>query len=533
MIHTRDRWVAAAALVVLALLAGTVVVLVRDAQEAAIESREDLRLEQVAQLATSMDTRVQQAFGSLGAQHGAPGKWNLTPGDPEDAAELAPSSQATSGALLLDRTGTVVNGSLLRDPDTIGQRYRRDGIELALSGQSAILAVDIGLTTPEPVLSVAVPVRAADGSLAGAYVIEVEVTATSAFSEEVSRLRAGQTGIFSVIDASGRVVASSDEATLAQAADLPAGARRDGFRRSNGMVTATAAVPAAGWRLVFQQSVDEFEGDLTGPLNTALLLVVLVAVVGGGTSVVALQRRLRAAREEQHRLAEISTAREEFTSIVSHELRTPVAGLLGFLQTTLDHWEVMTEDERRRAVGRAQANAERLQHLTTEVLDTTEVESGQARFHTDPVDLRDVVAQSVETTRDANPGRTIEVVTPDRPIMVEADAPRLRQVVTNVLDNAIKNSPLEAAVTVTVSGGDTAEVAVRDRGPGIAPDDRQRVFEKYARGRLRLTRGSGLGLYLAREIVSAHGGEIWVGDTDGEGATVVFTLPTQGDRGRP
>jgi signal transduction histidine kinase len=284
---------------------------------------------------------------------------------------------------------------------------------------------------------------------------------------------------------------------------------------------------------VFKQSTDEFEGDLTGPLRTALVLLLLVLVVGGGVSVVALLRRLRAAREEQRRLADISAAREEFTSVVSHELRTPVAGLLGFLQTTVDHWDEMGDEERRRAVGRAQQNAERLQHLTAEVLDTTSLESGQAQFRTEAVDLREVVAQALDTARDANAGRRLELAVPADPIPVEADPARIRQVVTNLLDNAMKSSALDAPVEVVVEAGDQATVTVRDHGTGIAPEDRERIFQKYTRGRAGLTRGSGLGLYLAREIVDAHGGRIWVDDTDGAGATLRFTVPIRsGDRVR-
>ena len=534
MSDTRDRWVAAAALVVLAVLAGAIALLVRDAQRSAIDTREDFRVEQVGQLASSMDARVQQAYTSIGATAGAPGRWNLRPGDPADAAALQPASpQATSGTLLLDRQGIIVNGSLLRDPEVIGRHYERDGIELVLAGEPTILGVGPGLTTASPVLGVAIPLRAANGTLAGAYVIETEVTAGSAFAEEVAELRAGDTGNFSFVDATGRVVASSDETTLAEPVGLEPEVLRDGFHRIDGMVLASAEVPSARWRLVFQQTTGEFEGDLTGPLRTALLLVLVVAVVGGGTSVVALLRRLRAAREEQQRLAEISAAREEFTSIVSHELRTPVAGLLGFLQTTLDHWDVMSEDERRRAVGRAQANAERLQHLTTEVLDTTEVEIGGAHLRTETADLRDLVTETVDTVRDASPQRTIDVEAPDQPVPVAADAPRLRQVLTNLLDNAIKSSPLDGRITVRVSGGDVATVSVRDVGSGIPPEERERVFQKFTRGRAGATRGSGLGLYLAREIVHAHGGRIWVGDTEGPGATVLFTLPTLDDRDRP
>lgn len=529
MTDRRDQVVAVAAVGLLAVLAGLVVTLMRDAQQSGIATREAFRTEQVGQLAASMDTRVQQAYSSLATTVGSPGRWNLTLRDPADAAALRPTSpSARTGSVLLDHDGTIVNGSLLRDESVLGTRDERQGIEDVLGGEAAVLPVGPGLTTPDPVLGIAIPVRDASGSLAGAFVIETEVATESAFSEEIEELGSGDSASFSFVDVNKRVVASSDETTLARDIGLDDELLEPGIHRADGWVYAVADVPAAGWTLVFSQTIDDFQGDLTDPLRSALILVLVVAGVGGATSVLALLRRLRVAREEQRRLAEISSAREEFTSIVSHELRTPVAGLLGFLQTTLDHWEVMSDDERRRAVGRAQQNAERLQHLTVEVLDTTSVETGQARFHTEQVDMREVVTHTVETSRDANPGRLLEIELPDRPVLVEADAPRLRQVLTNVLDNALKSSPLDAPVTVTLSGGDSATVAVRDRGPGIPAADRERVFEKFTRGRSGLTRGSGLGLFLAREIMHAHDGRIWIADggPDGVGTTVLFSLPT-------
>jgi signal transduction histidine kinase len=470
-------------------------------------------------------------YSGLAASDGAPGAWTMVPRDPTDAGKLRPvTPQATTGALLVDRHGVLVNGSLLRDRSAIGRPYRREGLDIVLAGEPTLLGIGPGLTTTEPVLAIAVPTHAADGALAGAYVLEVEVTASSAFSQEIAQLRAGNTGVFSFVDRTGRVAASSDESTLARPIGIHLVA---GFHRSGHEVTATADVPAARWRLVFEQSTSEFQGDLTGPVRTALLLLMAAAVVGGGVSVVALLRRLRSAREEQRRLADIATAREEFTSVVSHELRTPVAGLLGFLQTTIDHWDEMGEDDRRRAVGRAQQNAERLQQLTREVLDTASVESGDMAFRTEPADLREVVTQAVETARDANAGRDLTLALPDDPVPVEIDTARLRQVVINLLDNAVKSSPLDAPVEVRVAGGDMATVFVRDHGSGISPADRDRVFEKFTRGRTGLTRGSGLGLYLAREIIAAHGGQIWVDDTDGAGATLRFSIPLRtADRGR-
>ena len=533
MRQARDRWIAASALAVLIVLAATVVLLVLDAQRAGIETREDLRRDQVKQLAAGMEARVQEAYSALTSIYGAPGAWTMKLRDPADAQKLAPTNpQATTGSMLVDRDGIVVNGSLLRDPSTIGTKLTRRGLQRALEGEPSMLDVGPGLTTTGPVISVATPVHAADGSLAGAHVIEVEASATSAFNKEVVALKAGRTGTFSYLDPRGTVVASSDPARIGHRSDVPRSAREPGFHRIPGQVTAAANVPAANWRLLFVQSKSEFEGDVTRPVRAALVLILLVAALAGTVSVVSLLRRLRAAREEQRRLAEISAAQEEFTSIVSHELRTPVAGLLGFLQTTLDHWEEMTVEERRRAVERAEQNAMRLQQLTTEVLDATAMETGGPRLQPTALDLRDIIGDSVETTRDANPGRTIELRAPATPVNIHADAARIRQVVTNLLDNALKSSPPDSAVHVNVDvDGTSTTVSVRDFGSGIAVEDRERIFDKYMRGRIGATRGTGLGLYVAREIIDASGGRIWIDEPDGPGAAIAFSLPIAGDGG--
>ena len=531
MRQSRDRWIAAAALLVLGALAVAVVLLVLDAQHAGINTREDLRRDQVKQLANGMDTRVQEAYSALAQIYGGPGYWHMTVGDPDDARKLTPTNpQTTAGALLVDRTGVIVNAALLRDPSWIGKKLDRGGLERALKGEPAILDVQTGLTTTGPVISLAVPVHDVDGSLAGAYVIEVEASATSAFNREVAALKAGKTGTFSYVDDAGVVAASSDEASIGRRLDLPAEVMMPGIHRTRGTVTAVASVSSAHWRLVFSQSKSEFEGDVTRPVRAALVLLLLVAAIAGTVSVISLLRRLRAAREEQRRLAEISAAQEEFTSIVSHELRTPVAGLLGFLQTTLDHWDEMAADERRRAVERAEQNALRLQQLTSEVLDATALETTGPRLQTSQVDLRSVVREAIEVTRDANPGRTIELEAPSGSVSVDIDAARIRQVVNNLLDNAIKSSPQDAPVEVTIDlDGTDVSVTVRDFGSGIAVEDRDKMFEKYIRGRVGATRGTGLGLYIAREIIDASGGRIWIDEPDGPGASIVFSLPLGGD----
>ena len=529
MRRNRDRVIAITAAVVLVVLAGVVVALVLGAQDAGINTREDLRLEQARALAGSMDTRVQQAFTGIGSTYGAPGAWKMAIGDPTDATKLQPQDpDANTGTLLVSADGTLVNGSLLRDPTLIGKKYTRDGLDEVLAGDAALLPAGPGLTTSRPTIALAVPVRDAAGTVVGAAIIEIEIAPDSFFNQEVSQLRAGRTGDFSYVDRNGVVIASSNEALLGKPLTDEVTRRFPvGFHRGGGKVAAIADVPQADWKLVFEQTKGEFQGDLTGPLQTALLLFLAAVAIGGVIAVLALLRRLQAAREEQRRLREIGDAREEFTSIVSHELRTPVAGLLGFLQTTTDHWSTMSEDERRRAVERAYSNARSLQTLTSDVLDSASIEANTLAYRFETIDLRASVDDAVEMIRDADPDRPMQVDRPGDPVLVRADAIRVRQVLANLLDNAAKSSAPDAPIDVAVEvNGKLATVSVRDRGPGILPDERERIFDKFTRGRSGVGRGTGLGLYISRHIVEAHGGTITADDLDGEaGARISFSLP--------
>ncbi|HLT15756.1 MAG TPA: ATP-binding protein [Acidimicrobiales bacterium] len=185
----------------------------------------------------------------------------------------------------------------------------------------------------------------------------------------------------------------------------------------------------------------------------------------------------------------------------------------------------MDDGQRRCAVRRAAANARRLQAMARDVLDTQALESGEVVTVTRPVELVGEVRDAVLAQQELDRDRTFELDVPDEPVWVEADADRLQQVLANLLDNARKNSPAVAPVRVAVRLADGGvEVAVADEGPGVPPDARERVFEKFVRGRSETVTGTGLGLYISRRLVEAHGGRIWIAD-DGDGTTFCFSLP--------
>ena len=349
----------------------------------------------------------------------------------------------------------------------------------------------------------------------------------SQFNVEVAELGRGETGELIVFDGRGGVIAASNPSLVAQQVPDEAFLTLEpGVHRRDGQVQVLADAPVAGWRIAFTQDSDEFDEGLAGPLQQVGLVIVAVFLVVGVLSFLALARRLQAAREEQERLRRLSETQEEFISIVSHELRTPVAGVLGFLQTTMDHWGAMTDTERFNAVRRSASNARRLQGLTRDVLDSQAVESGRMSYAMADADLADEVNVAVEAAAAMYPRLTIATdLDVDRvPVVVDVD--RIQQVLTNLIDNAAKASPPNGTVTVHVwRDGEQALVSVTDEGPGLSAELQDRVFDKFVRGRDSNVSGTGLGLYISRQIVDAHGGDLRVEAGETGGATFTFSLP--------
>ncbi len=180
-----------------------------------------------------------------------------------------------------------------------------------------------------------------------------------------------------------------------------------------------ADVPSLGWRVVFREDHSQFVHDLSGPLQQAGLILVLLLFLVGLTLVVVLIRRLRQAREAERRLRELTRSQAEFISVVSHELRTPVAGVLGFLQTTVDHWDDLSDGQRLDTVRRAVSNARRLQAMTRDILDTESIESGRLGYHFQQVDLGSEIETAIEASTDADPTHVITFDPPSDPLSVE------------------------------------------------------------------------------------------------------------------
>lgn len=535
MSRNRDRLVAIGVAAFIALMGVSMLLLLRNAQQRGVEALRSAQQDAVAATARSFNQRQAASLASTATLSQQAFTFELR-GAKDQAFHdyligLIPEPE--SGFFLVRSDGIVTSGVLFSDPNQIGRTYEREGYaELASSdsfmkGTGGILPVGPGVTTAQDTSAYVLPILdRTTGALRGAFVYELPIEADSDFSKEISQLSSDESERWLFIDTGGVVIASSDPSevgdTVRERRLITLG---PGTHRADGNLIVIAEVPTSGWRLVFEQPIADFERDLAGPLQTASLVIVALTFLLGAMMAIMLIRRLRAAREEQRRLRALAESQEEFISIVSHELRTPVAGVVGFLETSLDHWDDMTDQERHHTLARATMNARRLQSLTRDVLEAETLERGAVTVMLDDVDLVQQVETAVASIREVSPGATITVEAEQSP-MVRADSERLQQVLLNLLDNAVKHSPSDQPIKVRVLvNGNEATVAVHDYGPGVDKETAAKIFDKFVRGATNSVQGTGLGLFISRRLVEAQGGRIWLEAEAGEGATFSFTLP--------
>ena len=221
--------------------------------------------------------------------------------------------------------------------------------------------------------------------------------------------------------------------------------------------------------------------------------------------------------------------KKDFVAMVSHELRSPLTPLKGFLASLLQGTAEDSPEARREYYRIMLRQADKLERLITDLLDVSQIDSGALLVDTSPIELTRLVAEQIAEIAAQHPKRSITFIEPDTPILVKADGFRVQQVLANLVSNAVKYSPADAPVEVSVlSVGGEGVVSVRDRGTGILLSDQNRVFDRFYRvenGSDRRTGGTGLGLYIARQLVEAMCGRLWLVSKPGEGSTFSFSMP--------
>jgi PAS domain S-box-containing protein len=394
----------------------------------------------------------------------------------------------------------------------------------------------------------AAPVRGVDGQIVGAVLTAHDVTERRQAEAERERLlgelsrrtaeldaiiAAAPVGI-RMLDASGRTLFLNPAAQRILGYSLEdlrlddaARSQRAELRRPDGRPVAVEDLPVTralrgetiqNEVMVLRRPADEQECTISvsaAPIRSAE--GEQLGVVAGYVDVTALR-----ALEQQ---------REEMTSIISHDLRSPLAIVQGQAQAirrALHNPERVAKNAEAIVRSARQMNA-----IIQDLVDSARLESGQLMLMRGPVDLAQLVYGLKEQLSEALPMERVQVQAPargDLPL-VDADAARVERILTNLLSNALKYSAPGTPVVVTLApAGDEVVTSVRDRGRGIAPEELPRLFGRYYRAEAgRERRDSlGLGLYISKGLVEAHGGRIWVESEVGKGSTLSFSLPVAG-----
>jgi PAS domain S-box-containing protein len=234
---------------------------------------------------------------------------------------------------------------------------------------------------------------------------------------------------------------------------------------------------------------------------------------------------------------ELDKLKTNLLSTVSHELRTPLAVIKGYSTMLLDYDRRLPEAEKQQHLRSIDRATDRLTELVEHLLDMSRMDAGLMKLERVPVNISMIIEEAVSDARLTAPtGKVISHVGNGLPT-VDVDARRIRQVLDNLIDNAIKYSDKESSVVIEAGCNDTELcISVTDEGIGIPPEDIEKVFDRMYRAEQRLTQGSkglGLGLSVCRGMVEAHGGRIWAESQVGVGSTFYFTLPlvNEGEKG--
>ena len=225
----------------------------------------------------------------------------------------------------------------------------------------------------------------------------------------------------------------------------------------------------------------------------------------------------------------VEQMRSDFVSTVSHELRAPLTSIYGFAATLLRDDVQFEEEERNVFLTYIESEAQRLTTIVDKLLSVARLDAGDLQLELAPVDVRSLVSEVVDHAREeATAGHEFVVDLPDAPLAARTDSDKLRQVLVNLVDNAVRFSPAGGRVTVGAQRrGETIVLTVSDQGVGIPDTEQERIFSKFYRVGDAQTGGTGVGLFIAQGLVGALGGRITVQSAEGRGSSFVVELPAR------
>jgi len=463
-----------------------------------------------------------------------------------------------------DATGTVLTtvvaasgftgSSALPSVTSIADReYYRE----ARAGRSTVVGVTADPLLLEPATLLAVPIRLGpNDTTVGVIVGEIHGT-------DLARHLRSQLGTFAdfyIVDGAGRLVGRTAVPT-APGVDLAAdpvveqllagrrlaGELRDPVTGTTGLLTSApiGSTGRPGWTVVAVQPVGGVESETAGglaqqrALRLALVAILLVGSFAfGRVAARSLRQRTMLATalgQVEAKSLEVELAnrhKSEFLANMSHELRTPLNAIIGFSEVLSQRMFGEVNPKQAEYLEDIQTSGQHLLSLINDILDLSKIEAGKMELQPSRFALGPALQSVVMMIRERAAARGIELrssVDPDIGV-VEADERKIKQVVLNLLTNAVKFTPAGGQIHLRGKrDGDGVVVTVADTGIGIAPADQARVFEEFTQARAGESReqeGTGLGLTLSRAFVELHGGNLWVESELGKGSTFTFTLPS-------
>lgn len=269
-----------------------------------------------------------------------------------------------------------------------------------------------------------------------------------------------------------------------------------------------------------------YQLQLTQPDGTTRWVSATFSPILDETTAVAVLVSLRDIAEQKEQEA----MHRDFVSMAAHELRSPLTAIKGFTQTMLTRNDRLTDEKRTRYLALVNDQSDRLARLVDDLMQVSRIDAQRIVLEPEAFDLRGLVDQLLEQFREKWAGRTIEVTLGSEDVpAVLADHHRVAEVLINLIDNAVKYSPADTPVHVTFNRViDQVEVRVRDYGAGMTDDEQAQLFTKFARlpqAKAADIPGTGLGLYIVKGLIEAHGGRVWVESRPDEGSTFAFTIP--------
>ncbi|EHP85780.1 cache domain-containing protein [Methanotorris formicicus] len=242
-----------------------------------------------------------------------------------------------------------------------------------------------------------------------------------------------------------------------------------------------------------------------------------------------LKKHAKELEKSYNELKELDRLKSEIIAIVSHELRTPLTSIKGYVELVLDGTMGPLNESQRKCLEIANENINRLKRLIESMLDLSKIERGELEMRIEKINLRDSVDKVLNTLKPLASGKNVSIDCNVEDITIEGDEDKIDQVLMNLIENAIKYSPINGKVKIEgFREGDYVHIKVTDNGPGIPKKEINKIFDKFYQvdsSTKRKKGGSGLGLAVCKSIVEAHNGSIWVESKLGKGSTFHVLLP--------